>query len=240
MPTILQPGDYTVPKPELAPPTTVVKTIFAGLQLGSFQALWGVGRTKPITNPPTHGMVTQTPGSPATFDFHPVTLSGDSDNLYCLRRLVDQVDPALLAQATKFSNSCWIQIDNPGNVQAFEFDLPTPLNAGTMGIQLLPGKPFWSIRAFDYPNKHWVSLEGTNFDPALLANGAVFGGEYTCDGSQVHHTAALIGTGKITVNYSQNLGQKLSPRLNAAFQLDATGDAKPYKVSLNNFQISIA
>lgn len=235
MSTILQPGDYTVPVPEPVLP----KVVFAGLQTGSFQTLWGVGRTKPVSNPAVHGTVTQTPGTPATFQFNPANLPNDNDNLYCMRQLVSQVDPTFLANATKFSNSCWIQIDNPANCQAFEFDLPTPLNVGTMGIQLLPGKPNWIIRAFDYTIKSWRPLAGTSFDPALLTKGAVFGGEYTCDGKTIEHTSVLINGVFIPITYSQSCGAALKPRFNAAFQLDATGDGKAYKVSLNNFTVTL-
>jgi roadblock/LC7 domain-containing protein len=237
---ILQPGDYTVLPPPSPVTTIVTKVVFAGLQTGSFQTLWGVGRSKPISNPPTHGTVTQTVGNPlATYDFHPVALAGESDNLYCLRRLITQVDSSLLANAKNFSNSAWIQIDNPSNCQAFEFDLPTPLNVGTMGIQLLPGRLGWSVRAFDYTVSSWRPLNGTNFDPSLLVKGAVFGGEYTCDGKTVEHTAVLINGTRIPVTYSQSCGATLAPRFNAAFQLDATGDAKAYKVSLNNFTVTL-
>lgn len=240
MATILQPGTYIIPDPP--PPQVVTKTkvMFCGLQGGNFQTLWGVGRTKPINNPPIHGSVVQTPGQPSTFQFNPVSIQGDSDNLYCLQRLVTQIDPSLLQNATQFSNSAWIQIDNPVNCQAFEFDLPTPLNAGTMGIQLLPGKPFWSIRAFDYTIKSWRPLGAqTNFDPTLLQKGAVFGGEYTCDGKTIEHKSVTINGTKVNVTYSQSCGVPLEPRFNAAFQLDATGDAKPYKVLLNNFTVTL-
>src|ERR1700756_5332393 len=113
MSTILNPGDYTVLPPPA--PTEVTKLMFVGLQTGSFQTLWGVGRTKPITNPPVHGTVTQTPGTPAMFDFHPVVVSGDNDNLYNMRQLVTQIDPVLLQNATHFTNSAWVKIDNPAN-----------------------------------------------------------------------------------------------------------------------------
>jgi hypothetical protein len=240
-PTTLQPGTYIVPPIPPAPlPVVIAKTIFAGLQTGRFDMLWGVGRSKPIDNPPVHGSIVQIPGAPATFDFHPTVIAGDSDNLYCLRRLIDQADPILLANAINFSNSAWVQIDNPANSQAFEFDYPTPLTKGTMGIQLLPGKPAWSIRAFDYGISTWRPLAGTQFDPALLKTGAVFGGEYTCDGEEVNHTAVLINGVKIKVSYSQACGPKIPPRLNAAFQMDATGDAKAYVVKLDKFTVTFA
>lgn len=236
MPTILQPGDYTVPPPQTK---IVPKVIFAGLQSGSFQTLWGVGRTKPVSNPAIHGSVAQTPGTPAVFQFNPVQLGTDNDNLYCMRQLVTQIDPLLLASATKFTNSARVQIDNPANCQAFEFDLPTPLNVGTMGIQLLPGKISWSIRAFDYTIKTWRPLAGTNFDPSLLKSGAMFGGEYTCDGKTIEHTAVTINGVKIPVTYSQSCGASITPRFNAAFQFDATGDARPYKVTLDKFTVTL-
>jgi len=153
--------------------------------------------------------------------------------------LFHKLDPILLANATQFSNSSWIKIDSPENCQAFEFDLPTPLNVGTMGIQLLPGKPSWSVRAFDYTIKSWRPLSGTSFDPILLKNGSVFGAEYTCDGKTIEHKAVLVGGTRIPVTYPQSCGAKLAPRFNAAFQLDATGDAKAYKVFLNNFTITL-
>jgi len=237
---ILPPGDYTVQQPPAPPqPTAVTKIVFAGLQLGSFQTLWGVGRTKPINNPPTHGNVTQQPGTPATFVFEPIPLSGESDNLYCMRQLVTQVDPQILAKATNFTQSMWVQIDNPANCQAFEFDCPTPLNVGTMGIQLLPGKTSWSVRAFDYTIKSWRPLSGTNFDPTLLKAGTTVTAEYACDGKTIEHKNVTINSMKIPVTYSQSCGATLKPRLNAAFQLDAAGDAKAYKVALNNFTLTL-
>lgn len=241
-PSVLQPGDYTVlPCPPLPPPVTVVKTIFAGLQLGEFQTIWGVGRTKPVNNPMIHGLVIQNPGAPSSFDFRPVMIAGDNDNLYCMRRLLTQLSPSALRQAKKFSNSVWVQMDDPGSCQAFELDLPTPLNVGTMGLQFLPTSGGnWEVRAFDYPNKKWVTLPGTTFSSGVFKPGIVIGGEYTCDGLTVKHTLVTIGTLGIPVNFTQSCGPSLSPRLNAAFQLDATKDAKPYKIRIDNFQISVA
>lgn len=237
---ILTPGTYNVPEPP--PPQVITKTkiVFCGLQAAGFQTLWGVGRTKPVNNPPIHGSVVQTSGTPSTFQFSPVPIQGDNDNLYCLQRLVTQVDPSLLQNAKEFTNSVWVQIDNPANCQAFEFDLPTPLNVGTMGLQLLPGTPTWSMRAFDYTIKSWRPLgPQTNFDPTLLKMGAVFGGEYTCDGKTIEHKAVVINGIKSFVTYTQSCGAPIAPRLNNAFQLDATGDAKPYKVLLNNFTVTL-
>jgi hypothetical protein len=241
---ILQPGDYTVLEPVIPPPVQITKTIFAGLQLGYFETLWGVGRSNPVTNPAIHGKIVQVPGNLASFDFAPAVLpNGESDNIYCLRRLINQVDLTLLTKATKFANSSFVQLDSLSSCQAFEFDLPTPLTTGTMGLQLLPGKTSWSFRAYNFNpnNKGWKPLPGTEFDPSLLTHtgGSQFGGEYYCDGKVTIVTAVIIDGERMSVNYEQPSGAlRAKPLFNAAFQLDATKDAKAYKAFLNNFQVS--
>jgi hypothetical protein len=243
MATILSPGDYTVPPPP--PPVLITKVVIAGLQMGSFTPIWGVGRSTPVANPPVHGSISQVPGSPAQYDFKPALVKDPStgkfvsDNIYMLRQLLNQVDNNLLAAAKQFSNSFWLKIDNLNFCQAVEVDFPTPMTAGTMGLQFLPGPTFWQVRAFDFNKSTWVALPGVLIPASQLLTGVNLGGTYTCDGKTVTHTSVSVAGVTIPVNYSQACGPKrVQPLLNAAFQLDATTDAKEYKPSIDNFSIS--
>lgn len=244
-PTVLSPGLYSVPQPPPPPlPVQITKIVIPGVQMGSFTSVWGVGRSEPTPNPPVHGSVTQVPGSPSVFNFSPAKIVNSkgqpaSDNLYNFRDFTDQVDLTLLAKATQFSNSMWLELNQPVNSQAVELDFPLPSFVGTMGLQFFPtSSSMWQVRAFDFNKKSWVALPGTSFPAALLVAGTVVGGTYTCDGKIVVHTSVTVGNNVIPVSYTQPCGVSRALSLKAAFQLDATGDAKAYITSLNKFQIT--
>jgi len=217
------------------------------------ETLWYEARSpgSPKTGP--HGTITIVPGSPATADFHPMKLAGsESDNCYNLRRMYgDRTDEEklILETATKFSMACDWMLDPLSNVQAAELDFQTRKKTGVViniGPQLLPdGKGGWSMRGFDFINKGWVPLGvKANPKPGIPIRIQV---DATCDDKTVQFTQILLDGVAFPVNFSHPTGiskdQKGNvitgaPYINAAYQLDATGDAKPYRATVNNFEVT--
>lgn len=240
MATILNPGDYTVPVPLPPPPPIIVNTtILLALQIAPFELLWGVGRSHPVPNPPTHGTALWTPGEPATCDFRPVKLNGDSDNVYCLRRLGQYIPPSL-AVATQFTESQTLQVNDPVAVQALETDWHVQIGTKVWnpGLQLLPGKP-WQVRGFDYINKKWVSL-GINFDGNLLLAGLTLSADYTfTPASLVFNAVSLNGT-KHPITFTQPVATAANAAIvfNKAIQCDARSDALPYSVKIGQMVVA--
>jgi hypothetical protein len=236
MPTILIPGDYTVPI--LPPPVTITKTILPALQMAPFELLWGVGRTKPINNPATHGIALWEAGEPATCDFRPVPLAGDSDNLYCLRRLAPYLPD--FSAMTHLSESEVYTVDKPGNVQALETDWHIQIgkNIWNPGMQLLPGKP-WTVRGFDYTAKKWVGL-GVAFDGSRLTSGIQFGAEYIISPTSLAFVSVTVAGVTTPVSFVQPVVLSSTSALvfNKAVQLDATGDAKPYILKVGQLTVA--
>lgn len=237
MPTILQPGDYTVPV--LPPPLTITKTILPALQTASFELLWGVGRSNPVNNPPTHGTASWTPGEHATCDFRPIVLpNGESDNLYCLRRLAPYLPD--FSSMTHLSESEVYSVDKPQNVQALETDWHVQIGTRVWnpGLQLLPGKP-WSVRGFDYTAKKWVAL-GVTFDGSLLTKGVQFGADYIISPTSLAFTSVTINGEKTPLSFVQPVTMVATNAMvfNKSVQLDATGDAKPYVLKVGQLTVS--
>lgn len=210
------------------------------------EVLWYEARSpgSPKTGP--HGTVTIVPGSPAIADFHPVNLGGPSDNVYCLRRLYNTLTPAqhtLMETATKFSISCDYMFDPLASVQAGELDYQIRKSSGVVinvGPQLLPISGGWIIRGFDYIKKVWVPLGAK----AILVAGKPTHLEIdaTCDDKIVQFTQVTVDGAVTPVTFSHPVSMSTTgqPYCNAAYQLDATGDAKPYKATISNFQVTFA
>ena len=227
-------SDLTAPK---------VVTI-SNIQAVAPETLWYEARSpnSPKTGP--HGTVTIVPGSPATADFHPVNLGGPSDNVYCLRRLYSTLNPAqqaLMETASKFSISCDYILDPLANVQAAELDYQIRKSNGVVinvGPQLLPISGGWIIRGFDYINKKWVPLGAK----AVVTPGRPIHLEIqaTCDDKVVQFTKAIVDGVETPVTFSHPVSKSTTgqPYVNAAYQLDATGDAKPYKATIDNMTVT--
>lgn len=242
-PVMLQPGTYVVPAPPPIPPTPppviVTRTILPALQMAPFELLWGVGRTHPINNPPVHGTATWIPGEPAVCDFHPVVLQGESDNLYCLRRLAAYLPD--FSGMTHLSESEVYTVNNPGNVQALETDWHIQIGTRIWnpGMQLLPGKPSWTVRGFDYTAKRWQDL-GVSFDGSLLTTGISFGGKYIISPTSLSFVSVTVNGQETPVSFVQPAVQAASSAMvfNKAVQLDATGDAKPYVLKVGQLTVA--
>ena len=236
MPTILAPGDYTVPAPP--PPVVTTRTILPALQMTPFELLWGVGRSHPVPNPPVHGTATWTPGEPAVLDFRPARLQGDSDNLYCLRRLAQYLPD--FSAAASYTESETYQVSDLSAVQALETDWHIQLGQTVWnpGLQLLPGTP-WQVRGFDYVNKRWVSL-GVTFDGGLLTAGLSFGAEYGFTSKVLDFVAVTVNGHRTPVNFSQPVTTVATSAtvFNKAVQADATSDARPYVLKVGKLTVS--
>ena len=219
----------------------------SNIQAVAPETLWYEARdaSAPKTGP--HGTVTIIPGSPATADFHPIVLaSGHSDNCYNLRRLYPTLTPsqrAIMETATHFTISCDYLLDPLANVQAAELDYQIRKSSGVViniGPQLLPVTGGWIIRGFDFVKKVWVPLGAkatvTPGKPIHLEIQA------TCDDKTVQFTEVIVDGVATPTTFSHPVSQSTTgqPYCNAAYQLDATGDAKPYKASINNFQVSFS
>lgn len=210
------------------------------------ETLWYEARSpgSPKTGP--HGTVTIVPGSPATADFHPVNLGGPSDNVYCLFRLYPTLTPAqrqVMETATKFSISCDYAMDPLTSVQAVELDYQIRKSNGVVinvGPQLLPISGGWIIRGFDYVKKDWEPL-GVK---AVVTPGRPIHLELqaTCDDKVVQFTKVIVDGVETPVTFSHPVSMSLTgqPYCNAAAQLDATRDAKPYKATINKLQVTFA
>lgn len=238
-PITLQPGTYIVPPPPpVPPPVTINRTILPALQIAPFELLWGVGRTKPINNPPVHGTATYTPGEPAVIDYHPVVLPIDRDNLYCLRRLASYLPD--FSGMTRCTESEVYTVDNPSNVQALETDWHIQIGKGIWnpGMQLLPGTP-WRVRGFDYTAKHWTDL-GVTFDGSLLTKGILFGAEYIISPDALTFVSVTVSGVRTPVKFTQPVVQSANSAMvfNKAIQLDATANANPYVLKVGQLTVS--
>lgn len=232
--TILQPGDYTVPQP--LPPKPPL-TILPALQMAPFELLWGVGRSHPVQNPPTHGTATWTPGEPAVCDFRPIAIAGDSDNLYALRRLAAYLPD--FSGMTHLSESVVYTVNTPANVQALETDWHVQIGnrVWNPGLQLLPGKP-WSVRGFDYTAKRWIGL-GVTFDGSQLIRGLAFGAEYIISPTSLAFVSVTAAGETAPVGFVQpvvTVGESAMV-FNKAVQLDAQASAKPYVLKIGQMMV---
>jgi hypothetical protein len=223
-----------------------VLTLIA-LQSSPWELLWGVGRSKPINNPPVHGTATMIPGEPAIIDYHPAVIDGDSDNLYCLRRLAPYVNLTRLQQATRFSLSYQLSINDLSAVQAIESDFQRQLGfkVWNMGYQLLPsGGGSWVVRAFNYTEKRWVTT-GVSFNPDLITGGRTVGitSTYTLSSTSETHESIRFGDGPTQpVGFSQPVftSKTMATAFNVACQLDSRSTAKPYTVKLGQVEVTLA
>jgi len=224
----------------LGPKPVVISNIQAGMP----ETLWYEARdaSAPKTGP--HGTVNIVPGSPAVADFRPMNLGGQSDNVYCLRRLYPTMsadERAIMETAKSFSISCDYLFDPLSSVQAGELDYQIRKSNGVVinvGPQLLPSAGGWQIRGFDFMNKDWVPLGvKAMVTPGKPTHLEVYA---TCDDKVVRFTKVIADGVTTPVTFSHPVSQSTTgqPYCNAAYQLDATGDAKPYKAQINNLTIT--
>lgn len=241
MTTILGPGNYTVaPVP---PPVTITKTILPALQNAPFELLWGVGRSHPVNNPPTHGTATWTPGEPAILDYHPVPLPADRDNLYCLRRLGQYLPD--FSGATQFTESEVYTVSSLTAPEALEVDWhmqPVGAKVYNPGLQLLPGSPSWTVRLWNQFRGDWEP-SGATFDGNALLTGLAFGGEYAITPSGLTYLAVTVGG----VRFPQSLtvppiavAPVTKQVFNKAVQTDANGQAAPYTLRIGKMTVTYA
>lgn len=217
------------------------------LQSSPWELLWGVGRSHPVTNPPIHGTATFTVGEPATIDYHPIVLPADRDNLYCLRRLAPYVNLARLQQATQFSLSWQMSVNDISAPEAIESDFQRQLGnkVWNMGYQFLSqGSSPWLVRAFNYTTKDWKDT-GLRLDPSLLAGGRTLTVAATftlSDATETHNTLSFNGGVPQQVGFSQPVftSATQSTLFNVAMQLDANGTAKPYQVRLGKVEVTLS
>lgn len=220
------------------------KVTIVGIQAMVPETLWYEARSAGAPKTGPHGTVLIKPGSPATADFHPVVLPGNqSDNCYNLQRLYSKLtgeQKTALEQATEFTISCDVALDPLVNVQAFELDYQPRKSSGVVinvGLQILGSASSWQVRLFDYVNKDWVPV-GAKVTPkaGILTHVEV---SAVCDDKVVQFIS--VGVDKITtpVTFSHPVSMSIlnSPYLNAAYQLDATGNALPYKATVDNLTV---
>jgi hypothetical protein len=216
----------------------------ANIQAVIPETLWYEARSPGAPKTGLHGTVAITPGSPATADFHPVNLGGQSDNCYNLFRLYPQLTAdqrATLETAKNFSISCDYLFDPPASVQAGELDYQIRKSNGVVinvGPQLIPSGGGWRIRGFDYVNKVWVPLGAKA--PVIPGKPTHLELYATCDDKVVQFTKVVVDGVTTLVTFSHPVSQSTTgqPYCNAAYQLDATGDAKPYKATINNLTVT--
>lgn len=227
-------ADLTAPKP----------VAIAQIQAVMPETLWYEARSPGAPKTGPHGTITIAPGSPATADFHPVNIGGQSDNVYCLRRLYSTLTAAqrsIMETAKSFSISCDYLFDPLASVQAGELDYQIRKSSGVViniGPQLLPQSGGWIVRGFDYINKDWIPL-GVK---AMPQPGKMIHLELdaTCDDKIVQFTSVAVDgvITPVTFNHPVSMSTAGQPYINAAYQLDATGDGKPYKAKIDNFQVT--
>lgn len=229
-------------------------TLIALEQSPWWELLWGVGRSKPINNPPQHGSATFSigkPGQPSVLDFHPLALpTKESDNLYCLRRLASYVPLERLQKARKFTMSYWLQVSDISAVQAVESDYQLQLGQSlwNMGLQFIPwtlnadpAKATFNIRAFNYQKSSWVAT-GLSIPASFLLSGMTVLAEFSItDTSETHESLTINGNRKL-LGISQPVVSRSNSvnEFNIAFQADATADAKSYRLSVQNVSVSLA
>jgi hypothetical protein len=242
-PIILQPGTYSVPQPL---PITINNTFIPAVQNAPFELLWGVGRSKPIQNPPVHGTATWTQGSPSVLQYNPVQLTGDRDNIYVLRRMGNLGLPDF-SKATYFCESQIYAVSDVTAPEALEMDWhmqPVGTKILNPGLQLLAGKPVWSIRLWDEIKSSWQDA-GVTFDGNILAgNGAMFAGEYTVVPG-VSFTYVSVSVNGLKFNLKTPYTQALkvgtavtSMVFNKACQGDCDGLATPFTLKVDQLTLN--
>lgn len=242
-PITLQPGTYSVPQPP--PPVIVNNTFIPAVQNAPFELLWGVGRTKPIQNPPVHGTATWTQGSPSLLTYAPAKLNGDRDNLYCLRRMGSYGLPDF-SKATYFCESQVFTVSDVLAPEALELDWHMQPSGSTKvcnpGIQLLAGKP-WSVRGFDYIKKAWIDL-GVTFDGNILSSGCLIAAEYAVNpGISFSYISVSINGLKFPLKnpYTQAMttgSAVTSPVFNKALQTDSSAAATPFTLKVDQLTLN--
>jgi hypothetical protein len=241
-PIILQPGTYSVPPP--APPVTINSTFIPAVQNAPFELLWGVGRSKPVNNPPVHGTATWTQGSPSVLTYAPADLPNDRDNIYCLRRMGNLGLPDF-SKATYFSESEVYAVSDVLAPEALETDWhmqPVGTKIINPGLQFLAGKP-WNIRLWDQVKGSWQDA-GVTFDGNILSGqGALFAAEYTViPGTSFSCISVSVNGLKFPFKnpYTQPLkngSAVTSPVFNKAVQADANGVATPYTLKVDQLTL---
>jgi len=232
-------------KQELADLTAPKSVTLSSIQSVAPETLWYEARSPGAPKTGPHGTVAIVPGSPATADFKPAKLAGgESDNCYNLRRLYPTLtadQKSIMETASKFSISCDYAMDPLTSVQAVELDYQIRKSSGVVinvGPQLLPVAGGWIIRGFDYVKKVWVPLGVT----AKVTAGKSIHLEVdaTCDDKTVRFTEVIVDGVATPVTFSHPVSQSQtnSPYCNAAYQLDATPDAKPYKATIDNLTVT--
>lgn len=218
-----------------------------GIQSAMPETLWYEARSAGAPKTGPHGTITIIPGSPATADFHPVKLAGgQSDNVYCLSRLYPRLMPmqrAIMETATKFIISCDYMLSPLASVQAAELDYQIRKSNGTVinvGPQLIPDGLSWQVRGFDFVKKSWVPL-GVKASPSA-GKTTHLEVSATCDGKIVQFTQVVVDgvVTPVTFSHPVTMDKTGAPYINAAYQLDATSDAKPYKATVDNLTVVFA
>lgn len=232
---------------QIADLTPAKSVTLSDIQAVAPETLWFQARSAGAPKTGPHGTITIAPGSPATADFHPVKLAGGhSDNVYCLRRLYPTLTPdqkAALEAATKFNVGCDVALDPLASAQAFELDYQIRKSDGVVinvGLQLVPAGTGWQLRGFDFVKKDWEPI-GAKVTPkaGTLVHIEV---SATCDGKTVQFVQVIAdgATTPVTFNHPVSQSTKGAPYLNCAYQLDATGDAKTYKATVDNLSVTFA
>lgn len=232
-------------KQQIADLTAPKAVTISDIQTVAPETLWYEARSPGAPKTGPHGTVTIVPGSPATADFHPVKLAGgESDNCYNLRRLWPTLTAAqrlIMETAKQFSIGCDYMMDPLASVQAVELDYQIRKSNGVVinvGPQLLPISGGWIIRGFDYVNKKWVPLGAK----AVVVAGKPTHLEVTatCDDKVVQFVSVSVNGVVTPVTFSHLVSQSATgqPYCNAAYQLDATPDAKPYKATIDKLTVT--
>lgn len=233
---------------QVADLTAAVSSVtLTGIQSAMPETLWYEARSAGAPKTGPHGTIAIVPSSPATADFHPVKLAGNqSDNCYNLSRLYPRLTPpqrAIMETATKFTISCDYMLSPLASVQAAELDYQIRKSDGTVinvGPQLIPDGFGWQVRGFDFVSKKWVPL-GVKASPST---GKTIHLEVsaTCDGKIVQFTQVAVDgvVTPVTFSHPVTMDKAGAPYINAAYQLDATADAKPYKATVDNLTVRFA
>jgi hypothetical protein len=223
--------------------------ILPALQIAPWELLWGVGRSTPMATD-DHGQATFMPGEPAQIDFWPKTLaSGESDNLYMVRRIGQYFPVSAIVGATRVTYSFDLGISNPLACQAFEWECQrqSGLKLWNMAWQLRPDNPVeWHLFAFDYSRREpdpWIPT-GIIVDPLLLANRKLLsiGCGFSMTDSSESHDYITINGKKSAVSFTQPVFTAAKPGtyFNVAMQPDAKVMAQPYMITLGNVTVSLS
>jgi hypothetical protein len=228
------------------------KTVtISGIQAVQPEILYYEARSANAPRTGPHGIVTLALGEPTVADFRPVVVQTPdgvrhSDNAYLLSRkypTLTQAQKDIMELATQFSVGCDVGLNPLSSVQDFEWDYQIRKSNGVLinvGLQLHPEGSGWQLRGFDYVSKKWVPL-GAYATPVAGKSNTI-SVSATCDGLLVKFTAVKIDGKDVPVSFSHpiTMDKLNAPYCNCAYQLDATADAKPYKATVGNFQISFS